>query len=279
MKLIATDLDRTLLPNGKQEYNGSMPIFKKILDDKNIKLVFVTGRDIGLVKKAIKEFDTPIPNFIIGDVGTSIYKNIKGEFIEDSGWIEQVSSLTKNWNIKKFKAELSKFSSLRIQENSKQNRFKLSYYVDNPKLDKTLEDEIKIVIDGLCDCAEIIYSVDETNNLGLIDILPKAATKLTGVEYIRKKLGIHKGEVIYCGDSGNDILPLTFGYNSIIVRNAIESVIEEVENNLELNGFLKKLYVAKGKYGLNGYYVSGIIEGLVNFGVISSDFIKRNKKT
>lgn len=276
LHIIATDLDRTLLPNGKQEYDGSMPLFKYILNEKNLKLIFVTGRDINLVSDAIKEFDTPIPDFVISDVGTKIYQNIDGEFVEDIGWIDHIDNMTKDWNIKKFKEILVKFSSLRIQEDSKQNDFKLSYYVDDPKSDKHIDEEVRIAINDLCKCATVIFSIDELTNVGLIDILPKNATKLTGIEYLRKRFGCGKDEIIYCGDSGNDILPLTFGYNSIVVRNAMEEVREDIEENLKNNHVHEKLYIAKGYKKLNGYYVSGIIEGLINFGIVKEDILSKD---
>lgn len=272
MYIIATDLDRTLLPNGNQEYDGSMSKFKEMIKSEKLKLIFVTGRHISLVKDAIKEFKTPLPDYIIGDVGTKIYSNKDGTFTEDTGWIELIKSLTKSWDIELFKQELSQIKNLKIQEESKQNEFKLSYYVQ----DLTNADEIvckaKEIIGSLCEDAIVIYSVDETCNQGLLDILPKHATKLTGLEYLRKKLGQEMGHVIYCGDSGNDILPLTFGYQAILVRNAVDKVRESVRHILEEKNILNKLYISKGYQKLNGYYVSGILEGLIKFKIIPESY-------
>ena len=121
----------------------------------------------------------------------------------------------------------------------------------------------------------ILYSIDETRDIGLLDILPKYSTKITALEYLRKKLGLEKEEIIYCGDSGNDILPLTFGYRSILVRNSIDEVKNTVKRSLEQKGISDRLYIAKGCQRLNGYYVSGIIEGLINFGIIQQEFIEQ----
>ena len=79
--IIATDLDRTLLPNGKQPYDGSMGLFKEIVQDKEIVLTYVTGRNLSLVRKAIKKFDAPLPNYIIAQVGTKIYYRKKRNHI------------------------------------------------------------------------------------------------------------------------------------------------------------------------------------------------------
>ncbi len=121
----------------------------------------------------------------------------------------------------------------------------------------------------------IVYSVDETDNIGLLDILPKYATKLTALEYLRQKLGYSKDEVVYCGDSGNDILPLTFGYKSILVRNAIPEIKKTVRQLSIQKNVIDSLHIIKEGHGsLNGYYVSGILLGLLKFGIVSEEDIQ-----
>jgi hydroxymethylpyrimidine pyrophosphatase-like HAD family hydrolase len=46
MFVIATDLDRTLIPNGNQPYDKSMERFSKIVQDYDCPLIYVTGRDL-----------------------------------------------------------------------------------------------------------------------------------------------------------------------------------------------------------------------------------------
>ncbi|MCP3686689.1 MAG: HAD-IIB family hydrolase [bacterium] len=270
MQVIATDLDRTLLPNGKQKPDSSMPIFHKIVKDN--KLIFVTGRNLRQVKNAITKYKTPTPDFIIGEVGTKIY-SCKGKVCaEDLGWLKLIGSMTKNWNLPVFKEQLSLIKSLRIQEKDRQNEFKLSYYVDDIKKSHLIIREVTKLIQSICKDATIIYSEDETRELGLLDILPQKATKLAALEYLRKNIGIAKRDVIYCGDSGNDILPLTYGYKSILVRNAIPSVKSTVKQLCIEKGFIHKLYIANGHKKLNGYYFSGIIEGLIKFNLVPAEY-------
>jgi len=114
----------------------------------------------------------------------------------------------------------------------------------------------------------VIFSIDETNNIGLLDIIPKNATKLSALEYIRKNNGYKKEDIVYCGDSGNDILPLTFGYKSILVRNAINEVKKAVKSICFEKNCTDALYIAKGYGKLNGNYVSGIIEGLIRLNLV-----------
>ena len=107
MHILATDLDRTLLPNGNQKYDGSMEIFSRIVEEKELKLIYVTGRHLRLVMEAVEEFHAPEPEWIIAEVGTRIYSRGKNGFIEDKEWVELIVSRTKNWNVDVFKKELS----------------------------------------------------------------------------------------------------------------------------------------------------------------------------
>jgi sucrose-6F-phosphate phosphohydrolase len=271
IKLLATDLDRTLLPNGNFPYDNSMPLLKKILsENKNIKLAFVSGRHLALILDAIKKYDTPIPDYIVSDVGTTIYKNKNNKFTREKSWDKFIKENTKNWNIDFFKEKLASIKGLRLQEEEKQNIFKLSYYIDNLSLSENIIKKVEDVIKEICGCEDalIVYSIDETTEQGLLDILPRIATKQKAIEYLRSILDVGMDDVLYCGDSGNDILPLTQGYNALMVRNTISSIRKEVKRISKEKNISNKIYIAKGYKNLNGYYTSGVIEGLVKFGFV-----------
>ena len=115
----------------------------------------------------------------------------------------------------------------------------------------------------------IVYSYDSLDDKGLIDFLPNSATKQTALEYVAEEYGCDKGEVVFCGDSGNDIFPLTAGFSGVLVRNADEQLVENVRGAMAKNPGLK-VYFAKGGFmGLNGFYTSGVIEGGYHYGVFS----------
>jgi len=115
---------------------------------------------------------------------------------------------------------------------------------------------------------DIIFSIDPIKKVGLIDILPQSVNKASALEFLRKRLSVSKNDIVYCGDSGNDIIPLTSGYKSILVKNAKDKIKDTVSKiNYDL-GNIDKLYIAKGNEKMNGNYSSGIIEGLLKFGAI-----------
>ena len=113
----------------------------------------------------------------------------------------------------------------------------------------------------------IIYSFDSQDGKGLLDFLPASATKQTALEYVAEEHGVTKEDVVFCGDSGNDIFPLTAGFRGVLVKNADEQLVENVKKAMNQNPKLK-VYFAKGDFrGLQGYYTSGVIEGAYHYGV------------
>ena len=276
MLVIATDMDRTLLPNGKQKYDGSMHIFRKVVRMKGMRLIFVTGRRLSLLKKAAYEYRTPLPSYAICDVGTTVYSVRGGKYFLDGGYRKIVRSMTPQWDTEKFKKALTGggLQSLSLQEREVQGEFKLSYYISDLRRSRRIVRKVAGIVRKICPGAITVYSIDETTGTGLLDILPEKATKLGALEYLRKKMDLKKEQIIYCGDSGNDILPLTFGYRAILVRNAIPEVRKSVKKTAERRGVGNRIWIARGIGKLNGYYVSGIIEGLIRFGVLDEKLSK-----
>ena len=266
MVIIATDLDRTLFPNGEQEYDGSMDRFTDLMDKSDFHLLYVTGRNKKQILDGMDRYSAPAPEYAVAEVGTKVYLFSDGTLEEDPGYIEYIESKTGIWDIEKFKESLRWTEEIRLQEEEHQNRFKISYYVEPGRAEKAVE-EVQSRLEALSADFNLIYSVDETKDLGLLDVLPTHANKLEGLEYVRRKLGAGEEEVIFCGDSGNDIIPLTSGYKAVLVRNALDEVRDQVEEEARRKGIGDRIYFARGTDVLNGYYVSGVIEGLEHFGI------------
>lgn len=274
MITLATDLDRTLFPNGQQEYDNSMPVFKRIIEEKSFGLIYVTGRNTDQIEKGMQAYAPPLPSHAIAEVGTKIYSYQDGSFLLEEGYRSHIQQNTRNWNRDAIEEALLEFSWLRLQEEHNQNEFKVSFYADTPENLHEKHGEIEEHVQAVTPDAALTVSVDETKNLGLLDVMPKSANKMEGIEYLRKKLNIPKEEVIYCGDSGNDLVPLAAGYRAILVRNATAKVRERLQEMARSNGVEDYIYYAEGMDTLNGNYVSGIVEGLLRFDFITADDIK-----
>ena len=270
MKILATDLDRTLLPNGSWEGDSkAIGLFNDLTEKHDILVVYVTGRNLSLTEKAIKQYGIRYPDVLCGDVGTSIRKYVNGEWKFDSGWIDHVLKESPKWNAMAIRDAIAGVDGIQEQESEHLNQFKQSYYVVHEKKEQILR-EINHLVKGKFD-EVVVYSFDSQDRKGLIDFLPASATKQTALEYVAEKFGTAKSEVVFCGDSGNDIFPLTAGFCGVLVKNADEQLVVNVKKAMSQNPDLN-VYFAKGDFkGLNGYYTSGVIEGAYHYGIFNAD--------
>lgn len=269
--LLCSDLDRTIIPNGSQKESAqARPLLRHLAGWPDLRLVYVSGRDKTLIREAIETFDLPLPEYAIGDVGTTIYdvKESHGK-PELTGWAQWEQEIGLDWNgmrSREVRAVFDDFGELRLQEESKQNIYKLSYYValsaDRDALlravhERLNKEELR---------AGVIWSVDEENNIGLLDILPERANKVNAIHFLMEKKGIPADRVLFAGDSGNDLHPLTSDLQAVLVGNAMEEIREEALRKSKENGREHLLYLAKGDFfGMNGNYSAGVIEGLVHY--------------
>jgi hydroxymethylpyrimidine pyrophosphatase-like HAD family hydrolase len=99
--------------------------------------------------------------------------------------------------------------------------------------------------------------------------LPQSATKQTALEYIADEYSVARRDVVFCGDSGNDIFPLTAGFCGVMVRNADEQLVADVDKAVAADPQLTVYKATGGCKGLNGYYTSGVIEGAYHYGIFS----------
>ena len=266
MKILATDLDRTLLPNGRWKADSqAIGLFNTLTKKQDLILVYVTGRNLTLTENAIKEYGVRYPDVLCGDVGTSIRKYENGTWKFDEGWIAHVKRTSPRWDAATIRRAVAGVDGMREQETEHLNQFKQSYYVQHEKNTEVLA-KVDRLVKGKFD-EVIIYSFDSQDGKGLLDFLPASATKQTALEYVAEEYGTAKRDVVFCGDSGNDIFPLTAGFCGVLVRNADDQLVENVKQAMHENPSLKA-YFAKGNFkGLNGYYTSGVIEGAYHYGV------------
>lgn len=269
MRILATDMDRTLLPNGHWEADPqAIELFNELTRKHDVLVVYVTGRNLQLSEAAVTEFGVRPPDILIGDVGTSIRKYEHGTWHFDEGWTSHVRRVSPRWDAEAIKAAVTGIEGLLEQEAEHQNPFKQSYYADHARRNEIIA-AINERVEGRYD-EVIIYSYDSMDDKGLVDFLPNSATKQTALEYVTEEYGCDKGEVVFCGDSGNDIFPLTAGFSGVLVRNADEQLVEGVRGAMAENPALK-VYFAKGGFmGLNGYYTSGVLEGASHYGLFEA---------
>jgi len=260
--LLCTDMDRTLIPNGEQpESPAARTKFKRLVMREEITLAYVTGRHRALIEKAIADYDLPFPDFAIADVGTTIFQVDKSEWKLSEEWDETIAADWHGLTHDSLYALLSVFPALRLQEKEKQGRHKLSFYVPIDTDHKRLLNEMHARLDNSDIKANLIWSIDEKEKRGLLDILPVSANKLHAIRFLMQKTGFSQDNALFAGDSGNDMDVLLSGIPSVLVGNAGAEVQSAAKSASQ-----GSLYVAKGNYlGMNGNYSAGILEGAAHY--------------
>ncbi|MEW8664173.1 MAG: HAD-IIB family hydrolase [Candidatus Thiodiazotropha sp.] len=266
--LVCTDLDRTLIPNGPQsESPGAMERFKQLCASDFVLLAYVSGRDRGLVKKAIADYALPQPDYVIGDVGTSLYQvGAEDAWRHRADWEAEISQDWKGKSHGDLKRLFSDIQGLRPQEEEKQNRFKLSYYASPDLAVQPMLEEMQSRLHAQAVAASLIWSIDETTDTGLLDVLPERATKYHAIDFLRQSLGYGLEETLFSGDSGNDMEVLISPIPAVLVANAQPEVRQQAQRLVDENGNGRRLYMAKGGFmTMNGNYSAGILEGAAHY--------------
>ena len=266
--LLCTDLDRTLLPNGPQaESPGARSALWEWVRRTGSRLAFVSGRRLALHLEAVAKYHLPMPDHLIADVGATIYdRGPEGEWAPNAGWHQL---LAKSWQGHEWQDVLplvSDLDELVLQEESEQAAHKLSFNVPDLRSRERVLTIVRRRLDEAFIKADLIWSVDETVPMGLLDVMAKGATKLDAVRWLVQSTGTAPDRVLYAGDSGNDIPVLASEIPAVLVANATDEVRAEALHLSLRNGHPEKLYLAKGILsGMNGCYAAGILEGLAHF--------------
>ncbi len=266
--LLCCDLDRTLIPNGVQTLSdGAMDALHRVAARPEVTLAFVTGRSRALVERAILKWRLPVPDIVAGDVGTSIYDVGPDHLWRE--WQSWAEAIAPDWNDRThadLAAALDGLDPLTRQAEEGQARFKLSYTAPADADAETLVRAIRERLAPLDVAEEVTWSVDETVPIGLVDILPRSATKQGAVECIRRERGFSPERTVFAGDSGNDLPVLAGPLRAILVANATDAVRAEARRLAAANGKTGDLYLATGGWrGMNGCYAAGVLEGLAHF--------------
>ncbi len=178
ISVLATDMDGTFIPlDGNQQNRRDLATLCSELEQRGIELVYVTGRHYELVLDAIGSHALPAPQWMICDVGTSIYQRTsQGDHQLLQAYQQNLARIVGSFGVEALAQALSDTSQLRIQEPEKQGPYKLSYYCEASSLPQITE-QVGQLIDRLAAPYRVIASVDPFTGEGLIDFLPQGVSK------------------------------------------------------------------------------------------------------
>lgn len=281
-KLLATDLDGTFIP-WKQESNvlDALEQFRQLRETSPaFRLVFVTGRDLKLVLNAIQQHSLPVPDTIIGDVGTSIFQRKSSiadpefrkscarghgcttpEFWEaDPAYAQELQSLVSACPQEQLIEQVSQVPGVRLQEDSRQGEFKISFYIESPAIESA-QKQVENILDEQSGWSGI-FSVDPETLEGLIDLLPYGVSKRYALEWFLKTHAKDVDHLAFAGDSGNDYAMFISGLPSIVVANTPDEIKHRTITQAESGGFKEKIFLASEPS------TAGVWEGCKHFGVV-----------
>ncbi len=263
--LLATDLDGTLIPlQSSQENCRDLRLLREQACHGEITLVFVTGRHLASVLEAIAQYDLPQPEWIICDVGTTICRrNDDGEFVSAPAYEDELVQIVGQLPIEQVHERLSRVSGIRLQEPEKQGTFKLSYYADASMLQAVCEQVQQLLLDDAP--YSVIHSIDPFNGDGLIDLLPRGVSKAFALEWWSRLVGVATEQLVFAGDSGNDLAALVAGYRTIVVGNADDQLRDRVHTAHLQAGWTNRLFLAETTA------TSGVLDGCRHFSLLKGE--------
>jgi hydroxymethylpyrimidine pyrophosphatase-like HAD family hydrolase len=202
--VLATDLDGTFLGGAEAQRRA---LYDHLLTRPDLLLVFVTGRDIDFVADLIRTPRMPRPDYIIGDVGTSVYH---GATLRPIAALE--ADIVARWRAanQRVMAMLEGEPGLRLQPTPFRHR--VSYDCDPSALAPDIVDRVKAA--GF-DC---LISADR-----YFDVLPPGIAKGPTLRRLVRVLGHDR--VLVAGDSLNDLSLFQTGFNGVVVGNSEPALV------------------------------------------------------
>jgi sucrose-6F-phosphate phosphohydrolase len=266
IKLLASDLDGTLIPMHVNEERREL--IRRFNDAvgavRETSLAYITGRHFDYALSGIQSVGLRLPDYIVCDVGTSIYTFANETWQLDNEYEER---MRESWGGRKGRDVahlLDHITELSEQESSRQSDFKQSYTAAPEVSVDVLADKIESALAAESVEASIIISTDAREGVTLIDILPPMSSKARALEYMQERLELDAGEILFAGDSGNDLLAFSSGVRAVVVGNTPGNVCDELRRMIaEGNVAGDHVYFA------TAHDVGGVLEGCRHFGLFA----------
>ena len=255
IKLIATDIDGTILAFDSDFTQGVRSCIKNLLDN-GIKVVLVTGRMNAAAQQVANNLgiSTPLVSY-------------QGGLIKYNGETLYEKYLTKEQALKIIEWAKSVNIHINLYNNdtlySESDNEEVRHYCEVQNVDYTVKSFSEIKLDKVNKILAIDY-----NNPGLISEYEKKipkhfpelyivksspyflefsnreASKYCAVKFLQKYWGIKDDEVLTIGDQNNDIALLKAGSVKVAMGNATEElkkIADYITDTVENDGFVKAI--------------------------------------
>ena len=201
--VLATDLDGTFLGGSVQDRRALYDWVQA--ERRRVALVFVTGRDPDFISELCAAGDVPAPDYVIGDVGTTIAR-FEDFTLQPIAALE--APILRRWHGKAdlVRTRLAAVRGLWLQPVPFRHR--LSYQYDDRFNPNSLT-----VLEGL--------GVDVLISHGcFVDILPEGVSKGPSLLRLIDHLKLPSAQVLVAGDTMNDLSMFQTGLHGAVVGGA-----------------------------------------------------------
>ena len=235
--VLATDLDGTFLGGSGAD---RQTLYDWIEANRvSVGLIFVTGRDPQFIMEMCAERGLPWPDYVVGDVGTTIAEVVSRREIAPIPALE--ADIAQRWGSKgaAVRATLDGHPGLSLQPTAFRHR--VSYDMAPDRYCASAEDKIeRLGLDWLI------------SDNRFFDVLPKGVSKGPSLKRLIAHLGIPEHRVLVAGDTLNDLSMLECGLNAVAVGNSEAALLDRVRS-------LDHLHIA------HAHGAGGILEAIAAF--------------
>jgi HAD superfamily hydrolase (TIGR01484 family) len=208
---LATDLDGTFLGGSDAERRALYDMIETRRHE--LILIFVTGRDLPFIRGLCGDTAVPWPDFVIGDVGTTI---AAGPALTPVEALE--APIAEAWAGRgdDVRALLDGVPGLRLQPTP--FRYRVSYDYDPAALDPALPAQIEAA--GF----DVLLSAGR-----FFDVLPPGVAKGPTLLRLIDHLDLDPGRVLVAGDTLNDLSLFETGLRGVAVANSEPALKQSLE--------------------------------------------------
>ncbi len=208
--VLATDLDGTFLGGSEEDRDHLYDWVRKHRD--SVGLIFVTGRDPEFIADLCASGRVPWPDYVVGDVGTTIAHVDPTQGITPLPELE--ADIASIWGDRgaTVRLRLARHPGLTVQETP--FRYRVSYDMDPDIFDQSAVD----VVEQLG--ADALISDNR-----FFDVLPRGISKGPSLVRLIDHLGVEPSRVLAAGDTLNDLSMLVAGTPAVAVGGSEEALL------------------------------------------------------
>ncbi|WP_187430795.1 Mannosylfructose-phosphate phosphatase [Roseobacter fucihabitans] len=235
--ILATDLDGTFLGGDGKDRARLYDWIRSHRQD--VGLIFVTGRDPDFITELCQDDDIPWPDYVVGDVGTTIARVDATQVIRPIPALE--TAIREAWgNLgPRLRAALEGHPGLRMQNTD--FRYRISYDMDPG----TFDDSAVTLVEQMG--ADALISDNR-----FFDVLPRGISKGPSLRKLLAHLDVPETRVLAAGDTLNDQSLLVAGTPAVAVGGSEKALLERLPETDRI-------------HRATGVGAAGIIEAIAHF--------------